>query len=203
MNWIFCALLVSTAWAGNARQASVSRVIEGVRVDGVLDDDIWREAQAIGDFVQAEPHAGQPPTEPTDVRLAFSDDALYIGIRCFDSVPKSIMATEMVRDARLYFDDRVELLLDTFHDRRNGYYFATNPAGALSDGRITENSSPDMSWDGIWNVRTHVDDQGWTAEFEIPFKTLAFNPGQKSWGFNISRRLARVREDSRWASPSL
>ncbi|MCP5115421.1 MAG: carbohydrate binding family 9 domain-containing protein, partial [bacterium] len=202
-RWLVALLLASLGWAGDARQATVFRVIEAVRLDGVLDDDVWREAKAIGDFVQAEPHAGEPPTEATQVQLAFSEDALYIAVRCFDSAPETILATEMVRDARLYFDDSIELLLDTFHDRRNGYYFATNPAGALADGRITENSYPDMSWDGIWNVRARIDDQGWTAEFEIPFKTLAFDPGVDAWGFNISRRLARVREDSRWASPSL
>jgi len=80
---------------------------------------------------------------------------------------------------------------------------ATNPVGVLVDGRITENRYPDMSWDGIWDVKTRVDDRGWSAEIEIPFKTLAFNPNVNTWGFNISRHLARLREESRWSSPSL
>ncbi|MCP5120516.1 MAG: hypothetical protein GY953_57720, partial [bacterium] len=84
-RWLAALLLASLGWAGDARQATVFRVVEGVRLDGVLDDDVWREARAIGDFVQAEPHAGEPPTEATQVQLAFSEDALYIAVRCFDS----------------------------------------------------------------------------------------------------------------------
>ena len=71
-------------------------------------------------------------------------------------------------------------MLDTFHDRRNAYYFMVNATGAMTDGRVIENRSAETNWDGIWRARTRIDGQGWTAEFEIPFKTLSFNPGGAS-----------------------
>ncbi len=180
------------------------RQLEGkITVDGRLDEPAWRGAPDIAGFTQVEPRPGEAPSEATQVWVVYSKDALYVAVRCEDSRPGSIVATEMRRDASLDENDNIELVIDTYHDHRNAYYFATNASGALVDGRITENRRPATEWDGIWNVRTRIDPAGWTAEFEIPFKTLGFNPEQQEWGFNISRYLARRRETSRWASPSL
>jgi hypothetical protein len=189
--------------AADVRQAAVHRVAGKIQVDGILNEPEWRDNPNIGDFVQNVPHSGEPPTEATQVWLAYGKDALYIAVRCYDRSPRQIVATEMRRDADLDDNDNVEIVLDTYHDHRSAYYFATNAVGALVDGRITENQDPRMEWDGIWNVQTRIDDQGWTAEFEIPFKTVGFSPGTQTWGFNISRRVARLLETSRWASPSL
>jgi hypothetical protein len=202
-----CLLLLLAAaaplCAGDAREASAIRISEPVKLDGVLNERVWRENPTIGDFVQAEPRSGEPPSEATKVWVAYTKDALYIAARCDDRQLGRIVVTEMARDGSLTGNDSIELVLDTFHDRRNGYYFATNPAGVLVDGRITENGAPNLEWDGIWNVRTSIDEGGWSAEFEIPFKSLSFNASNASWGFNISRLLGRSREFSRWASPSL
>jgi cellulose/xylan binding protein with CBM9 domain/uncharacterized protein DUF5916 len=195
--------LLPAVRAGDARLVTVLPLDGDVRVDGVLDDAVWQEGATIGELLQADPHPGEPSTESTDVWVAYDSETLYVAIHCLDSEPKTILATEMSRDARLFYDDSVEILLDTYHDRRNAYYFSTNPAGALVDGRITENRYPDTNWDGIWNVKTRTDETGWTAEFQIPFKTLSFDPHSDTWGFNVARTLARKREESRWASPSL
>ena len=197
-------LFAISGFGGDAREAAAHPVqSDDIRIDGILDEPVWREHPSIGEFVQVEPQEGAPPTEPTQIRLLYDEDTLYIGIFCHDSSPETILATKMSRDARLFSDDNIEILLDTFHDGRNAYFFQTNPNGAMVDGRITENSFPNIEWDGIWLVRAAVVDDGWTAEFAIPFKTLAFRPGDNSWGFNASRRLARIREESRWASASL
>ena len=143
-------------------------------------------------------------SEATRVWVAYTKDALYIAVRCDDRQPDRIVATEMLRDGFLMSDDNIEIVLDTFHDRRNAYYFATNPAGVLVDGRVTENRFPNREWDGIWNVRTSIDEQGWTAEFEIPFKSLGFNGGKRQLGLqHLAATWAGSREFSRWASPSL
>jgi hypothetical protein len=189
--------------AADVRQAAVQRVTGKIQVDGILNEAEWRDNPGIGDLIQNAPHSGEPPTEATQVWLAYSKDALYIAVRCQDRSPRQIVATEMRRDADLDDNDNIEIVLDTYHDHRNAYYFATNAVGALVDGRVTENQDPKMEWDGIWIVRTRIDDQGWTAEFEIPFKTIGFSSGMQTWGFNVSRRVARLRETSRWASPSL
>ena len=189
--------------AADVREAAVHRVTGKIQIDGILNEPAWRENPNIGDFIQNAPHSGEPPTEATQVWLAYSKDALYIAVRCQDRRPRQIVATEMRRDADLDDNDNIEIVLDTYHDHRNAYYFATNAVGALVDGRITENQDPRMEWDGIWIVRARIDDQGWSAEFEIPFKTIGFSPGMQTWGFNASRRVARLLETSRWASPSL
>ncbi len=211
MGWVarahalLLAIVCSGATAG-AQEAPevVARRVQGkIRVDGVLTEATWRAAPDIPGFIQVEPTPGAQPTEVTRVWLAYSSDALYVAIRCVDTRPRAIVATDMRRDATVEEHDNVAFVLDTYHDHRNAYYFATNAAGALVDGRVTENRDVATEWDGIWVVRTKVDDEGWSAEFEIPFKTLGFDPGNQRWGFNIARHLARGRETSRWASPSL
>ncbi len=198
---LFLSLL--SAIAASDYEAKVRHVTGKIQVDGVLNEPAWQEKPSIENLTQAEPHPGELPTEATRVWFASSKDALYIAVRCEDQKPKEIVATEMRRDAYLMDTDNIEIVLDTYHDHRNAYYFSTNPVGALVDGRITENQEGSLDWDGVWTVRTRIDELGWTAEFEIPFKTIGFNPSLSGWGINISRFLARGRETSRWASPTL
>ncbi len=193
----------SFLFASEAVPVAVQPLSGKIHVDGVLDEPQWKKDPSTIRLTQVEPRSGELPTEETKVWLAYSEDALYIAVLCEDREPGRVVTTEMRRDAILQDNDNLEIMLDTHHDHRNAYYFSTNPAGALVDGRITENQMAAMEWDGIWNVRTRIGENGWTAEFEIPFKTIGFKPGLKEWGFNISRFLARRRETSRWASPSL
>lgn len=199
----YSGVLLAPVFGEESSSAAVRRVSGKIQIDGVLDDPAWQESPSIDNLTQVEPKSGEPPTEATRVWLAHTKDFLYIAVRCEDRNPKQIVATEMRRDATLMDNDNIEITLDTYHDHRNAYFFSTNPAGALVDGRITENQMGSTEWDGIWIVRTHIDEKGWSAEFEIPFKTIGFNPGLLEWGFNISRFIARGREQSRWASPSL
>ena len=201
---IGCCFFQFSLFAGSARVASAYPFSsEDIRIDGLLSESVWDEVPPIGEFVQVEPRSGAPPTQSTEVRVAYSRDALYIGVRCLDDQPRKILATNMSRDARLFSDDTIEILIDTFNDGRNAFYFQTNPLGILVDGRITENRFPDNNWDGIWYVRSQVLEEGWSAEFQIPFKTLSFQAKNDTWGFNVERRVGRTRERSRWASPSL
>jgi len=183
--------------------AIAQRITTKIQVDGVLNESSWQADPAIRNLTQVEPNSGQEPTEVTQLWVAYSNHALYLAVRCEDRQPDRIVATEMRRDAQLGENDHIAIVLDTYHDHRNAYFFATNPAGALVDGRVTENQEASLEWDGIWLARTLIDERGWTAEFEIPFKTVGFSPAVSVWGFNVSRYLARGRETSRWASPSL
>jgi len=122
---------------------------------------------------------------------------------CYDSDLDGIIGTQMARDASLGSDDRIEILLDTYRDQRNAFYFATNPAGALVDGLLFANGQSNMDWDAIWDVRIMRTDSGWSAEFAIPFKSLAFASGATNWGFNIARRIQRKFEDNRWSGARL
>jgi hypothetical protein len=172
-------------------------------VDGDLNEDAWQYSPSIGAILQREPNPGSAASEPTEVKLLFDDRALYIGVHCHDSEPGKVIGTQMARDASLQDDDRVEILLDTFHDRRNAFYFATNPAGALVDGLIIENGELNREWDAIWTVRVRRTSQGWSAEFAIPFKSLSFPAGQSVWGFNFSRSIKRKIEEDRWTGARL
>jgi len=180
------------------RSAVVTAVESEIVIDGVLDEAPWRQAAKIGDLVQRLPQAGAQPTEQTEVTLLYDADNLYIGIMCYDSEPRRILASEMARDASLRADDRLEIVLDTFRDRSNAFYFSTNPAGALVDGLVFANGETNNDWDAIWIVRTEQTDEGWSAEFAIPFKTLSFPAGETVWGFNISRTIQRKLEENRW-----
>ncbi len=197
------SLLLMPLKAADDTSVKVRMLSGKIHVDGILDEPAWLESPSIPNLTQVEPHPGQPPTEATRVWLAYNKDALYIAVQCDDRNPKDIVLTEMRRDAFLMDNDNIEIILDTYHDHRNAYFFSTNPAGALVDGRVSENQEGTLDWDGIWNVRTHINSKGWSAEFEIPFKTIGFNPNISEWGFNISRFLSRGRETSRWASPTL
>ncbi len=174
-----------------------------ITIDGVLDEPAWGSAPTIGDLIQAQPNAGQAPTETTNVTLLRDRDNLYIGVVAHDSQPGSVLGTQMARDASLGSDDRIEILLDTFRDQRSAFYFATNPSGALVDGLAFANGQLNTEWDAIWTVRTRRTEQGWVAEFAIPFKSLGFPAGRSEWGFNISRTIYRKLEDARWSGARL
>jgi hypothetical protein len=184
-------------------RAIISRSASRITIDGVLDEPDWETATPIGEIRQRDPHEGEKASETTEVKLLYDSQNLYIGVMCFDSDPKAIIGTQMSRDADLSADDRIEVLIDSFRDRHNAFYFATNPLGALVDALVIENGEISKEWDAIWLARTRRTDQGWSAEFAIPFKSLAFHRGDQSWGFNVSRTIKRKLEEDRWASPRL
>jgi len=185
-----------------ARVATAVRAEEAIHLDGRLDERAWQRARPIGVFRQREPVENAEPSEATIVRVLYTDDALYIGIVSQDRSPREIVSTQLTRDANLDVDDRITIVLDPFFDHRNGFFFQVNPAGARSDGQVSNNSeSLSRDWDGIWNAAARISDEGWIAEVEIPFKTLRFKPGQSVWGFNVERQIKRRQETDRWAAP--
>ena len=180
------------------RSTVVTAVTSEIVIDGSLDEAPWHWAPKIGNLIQRIPEAGAKPTETTEVTLLYDTENLYIGVMCHDSEPSRVLASQMVRDASLNADDRISIVLDTFRDQSNAFHFSTNPAGALADGLVFANGETNDDWDAIWIVRTERSDQGWSAEFGIPFKSLSFPDGQTVWGFNISRTIQRKLEELRW-----
>jgi uncharacterized protein DUF5916/cellulose/xylan binding protein with CBM9 domain len=172
-----------------------------ITLDGALDEEVWRTAQPAGDFVQAEPHEGQAATELTDVRIAYDHDALYIGVVCHDATASALIINDIRKDFAAGEQDSFEVILDTFADRRNGFVFVVNPAGAKADTQIAnEGRDVNTSWDAVWTVATKRDPAAWTAEIRIPFKTLRFERGaDRIWGVNFSRRIRRKNEVDYWS----
>jgi hypothetical protein len=162
---------------------------------------VWRTAQPAGEFVQAEPQEGQAATEPTDVRIVYDHEALYIGVVCHDTPPSALVVNDIRKDFGTGEQDSFELILDTFADRRNGFVFVVNPAGAKSDTQIAnEGRDVNTNWDAVWDVATTRSEKGWTAEIRIPFKTLRFERGaDRVWGVNFSRHIRRKNEVDYWS----
>jgi hypothetical protein len=202
------SLLAGAPLAGQERLEAVAerptmaatRVDQGPTVDGDLSDRAWQASEVGTDFMQHEPLDGVPATEQTEVRVVFTDGTIYFGITAFDANPDAIIAKEMERDSRIYQDDSIMLLLDTFHDRRNAYAFETNLNGARTDTLVTdEGRDLNLEWDGIWSVASRRTAQGWTAEIAIPISTLRFDPASPAWGFNVQRYIAHKREMTHWS----
>ena len=172
------------------------RLTEPLNVDGVLDEAVYQTPPITG-FLQIVPLEGQPATEKTDAWVFYDDDNIYLVCRCWDSAPpEEWIANEMRRDAQgVRENDLFGALFDTFHDRRNGFNFYTNPLAARADQRITDEGSPNRDWNTVWSVRTGRFEGGWTAEMAIPFKSLRYRSGEdQTWGIQIRRGIRRKNE---------
>jgi hypothetical protein len=180
-------------------QLQATRIVGAVQLDGRLDEPFWDTADSISEFRQREPNEGAPCTERTVVKVVRDRDALYVGVRAYDSDVHGLRATQLRRDADLEVDDYVMLLLDSFHDRRSGFVFRTNPNGAMWDAQFTGVDDADENWNGIWDVAVARDTLGWSAEFRIPFRTLRFRSGGNGvFGFNVQRFIRRKNEVALW-----
>jgi hypothetical protein len=175
------------------------RISSPVRVDGVLDDEAWAEADVVSDFVQQDPHTGEPATEQTEVRVLVDRDAMYFGFVCHDADPHGVIARELRRDNPFADDDHVEILLDTFHDHRNAFHFAVNPLGTQYDALITdEGHDVNAEWNERWWSETRITTEGWTAEIKIPLTTLRSGSGLDAFGVNFKRFIRRKAESAHW-----
>ena len=173
------------------------RLTTALNMDGKLDEPFYQLIEPISDFVQYEPTPGISPTEKTEVWLFFDDTHIYITARCWHSGPESEwIANEMRRDSlNLLNNEHVGIVLDTFHDRRNGILFNITPLGGRMDGQITNEGNWNGDWNPIWDVRTGRFDGGWTLEAEIPFKSLRYHPGgPQTWGIQLRRNLQSLNE---------
>jgi Domain of unknown function (DUF5916) len=173
------------------------RLTEPLRVDGRLDEAVYRDVPPVSGFIQTVPNEGQPASEKTDAWVMFDAQNLYLACRCWDSAPPDQWtANEMRRDtSQLRNNDVFGALLDTFHDRRNGFNFYTNPLGARADQIVTDEGNPNTDWNPVWFVRTGRFDGGWTVEMAIPFKSIRYQSGRnQTWGIQIRRAIRRKNE---------
>ena len=201
--------------------ATATEVAESPSIDGFLNEAVWQQAPVMTGFTQREPSDGQPASERTEVRVVFDQEALYVGVWAFDSQPENITYGERIRDYEVRQSDNVVFVLDTYNDDQNGFVFGTTPTGIEYDGQVANEGRGggrfqgggfntrqrfqsgsgggfNKNWDGSWTVATTTDEDGWYAEFRIPFNTLRYGNDARSWGFNVSRRVRRLNEESFW-----
>ncbi|MGD2067517.1 MAG: DUF5916 domain-containing protein, partial [Gemmatimonadota bacterium] len=189
------------------------READALRLDGLLDEAFWQRASVIDDFRQREPEVGEPATEETRVRVVISDGALLVGVEALDSEPDRIVGRILQRDRIMSVgmfpglnwagDDGIAILLDPFHDHRNAVVLATNPNGAEFDALVTdEGREINVSWRGVWRVAAARTPRGWSAEFEVPLRSIRYpdDAGGEPWGFNVFRVIRRKNEEVLWRS---
>jgi hypothetical protein len=186
------------------RTMRASRLSGSISIDGKLDEAAWATAVPSSDFTQSYPNVGAKPTDPTEVRVLYDDDALYVGVRMFDSHPDSIAAQLARRDASGIYSDWLHVMIDSYRDRRTSFRFSVNPRGVQKDVlEFDDRNGEDLNWDAVWQVATRIDSLGWTAEYRIPFSQLRFGGAQKGveriWGFQVMRDVARRNERDSWS----
>ena len=199
-------LLTATVVAGHSSSGTTRAIaatqigedLTALRVDGGLNDAVWRAATPVTDFVQREPREGAPATFGTEARVAFDPGGIYIAVRALDPEPDKILGFLTRRDVKSS-SDWIRVLIDSYHDRRTAYEFAVNPAGVKQDAYWFNDTSLDESWDAVWDVVVSRDAQGWRAVFHIPFSQLRFSRHDEGRvGFAVVREVARLNEVSTW-----
>ena len=168
-------------------------------IDGSLDDPAWQNAALIDDLHQVNPVEYGEPSERTEIYLLYDDDALYIGARLYID-PEQITANVLRQNGSMTSDDNLFVTLDPFNNERGGVFFGINPNGVRMDGLYKNVSEYYSDWDTIFYAETGRFENGWTVEFEIPFKSLSFDPTTDTWGLNFSRSIKNRAEDIAWVS---
>jgi hypothetical protein len=182
--------------AGNATVRAV-RLDGPLDVDGRLDEPVYADVPPLTGNIQSIPDEGEPATELTEYWITYDEDNIYVSARVHEEVPESEWtANEMRRDAnQIGNNDNIGLSFDTYYDRRNGYFFYTNPLGAMVDIQFTNEGSPNFDWNTVFDIRTGRFEGGWTAEIKVPFKSIRYQPGrQQLWGVQLRRSIRRKNE---------
>ncbi|SHF25812.1 hypothetical protein SAMN05444274_104203 [Mariniphaga anaerophila] len=173
------------------------------RIDGNVNEAVWDEAFVTTDFYQREPNLGAPVSKKTEFLVCYDENHIYFAVKCWDD-PQKITAKEMARDVSLGNDDRIQIILDTYFDGRNGYWFQIGPRGSIGDALISENGAAfNKEWDGLWTGKASIKDYGWEAEVAIPFKSLGFNGSNTRWGIKYIRHIVSNIESSYWPEANL
>ncbi|MDT0539718.1 DUF5916 domain-containing protein [Croceitalea sp. P059] len=228
VNYVIIVLLAFTSFSGltqvqiqdsitNRPEFKAIPLSQEPVIDGeVINDPIWKTIPAIENLVQLRPNYGQPVSEKTVIRVAYSASSFYVSVICYDSDAKNIVVSDSRRDADLNDEDSFLFIIDTYNDRQNGFLFGTNAQGMEYDAQIDNEGrgsfngnrqqggvigGTNLNWDATWKVRSQLGDYGWSAEFAIPFRSLRFASGEnKTWGLNFRRNISKNTETAFWTS---
>lgn len=199
---LFFPLLVSAQNGQQRRQLKAYHLNHDADFvfDGRVNETFWDQVEPATGFRQQEPREGEPATEKTEVRIAYDDEYLYLGVILYDKNPSGIKAYQKRRDVRIISDERFTWIFDTFNDQRSAYFMEVNPNGLRTDGLIStgQGNSINLNWDGIWDAKTVIGDFGWSAEIKIPFRTFNFDAESSRWGANFMRVIRRKNETALW-----
>lgn len=169
-----------------------------IAIDGALDDDGWNSAEWAGDFTEFEPDNGTSPSQRTKFKIVYDEKYLYLGVKCYDSIPENIERRLARRDD--FAGDWIEINIDSYGDKRTAFSFNVSVAGVKGDEFISQNGNFwDASWNPIWYTATQIDSDGWSAEMKIPFSQLKFGKAKEQiWGLQLNRRIFANEERALW-----
>jgi hypothetical protein len=185
---------------GDSKTIEIHATDHAPVLDGQIDEAEWADATIVEDLHQVNPLEYAAPSEKTRVYLLYDKETLYVAARLFDSEPQLINARVLRQNQPIGPDDRFFVQIDTFGNRRSGYLFGVNPNGVRFDGLFQNTNQRQFDWDGIWDAAAGIDDEGWSVEMALPFKTLSFDPSNDSWRMNFTRNVIRRNETIAWAS---
>ncbi len=196
---LLCTAATSVfAQSAHEKNISLTRIQQPPIIDGKLDEPLWKTAAVITDLRQIRPVDGAPVSARTEIYVAYDKDALYVAARLWDT-PQEVTAKIMKQGSSLGEDDRIAVIIDPFNTGRNGYRFEVNANGVRND-MLYQNNRLQPEWTVIWDAAGAITEDGWIAEFAIPFKTLPLDPEINNWGFNVSRAIRRKGEEAVWVS---
>ncbi len=202
------ALILASSGAVAAPTSRAIRLAQSPLLDGdVISDPAWSNVTPITSFTQQRPLEGMPASKRTEVFVGFTDNALVVGVVCYDDEPDNIIVSSKQRDANLADTDSFRMVIDAFGTQQNGLVFGTNPTGLEYDGQVSNERSGkfgfggfDLNWDAAWRVEATIGDFGWSAEMKIPFTSLRYGDREiQNWGFNLQRIVRRTNEISYWS----
>lgn len=180
------------------RAISAFRLGSPLTIDGHHEAEHWIGADSATGFFQMEPSSGAAASEPTICYIGYDDNMVYISVKLFQKT--EVIAKATSRDAFSKGDDCFVLVIDPYNDNRSGYGFWINPLGTLSDFRINDDGrNVDENWDAEWSAATVVQEDGWTLEMAIPFRSIRFKPGSDTWGINFGRVVRSNFETAYWS----
>lgn len=173
-------------------------VVKAPIIDGDITDETWNAVPWNANFTQLSPIEGNKPTQRTKIKIIYDEKNLYLAVRCYDTEPDKIVKRLSRRDGN--DGDWIEINLDTYRDLRTAFAFTVTAAGVKGEEFASQNGkSWDKSWNPIWFVKTKIDEEGWTAEFKIPFTQIRFTDQEEQiWGMQIQRMDFRLQERTLW-----
>jgi hypothetical protein len=180
------------------KEINAYRIDTPVEVDGRLTETHWMLAEPATDFIQEDPYPGTDADLPTEVRVLYTDDAIYIGARMYDPEPDEILR-ELSERNDIGNADHFQVIIDPYRDGINGYSFAVTSSGVQRDARMYDNRV-DAAWDAVWESAVVIDSLGWVVEMRIPYSAIRFpRRNIQDWSINFGRNIRSTREQSWWS----
>lgn len=181
---------------------TIHRASSVVKLDGYVDEPVWKDAEVVSDLLQQFPYDTSRSRLRTEFRATYDDKFIYFSAVAYDNRPGRYVVSSLRRDFRGPGLDGVSVILDTFQDVTNAFFFGLSPAGVQREGLISNGylnrEDMDLSWDNKWYSATQVGENYWSAEFAIPFTTLRFKEGQTRWNIKYYRQDSKENERAIW-----